>query len=157
MGCDIHGYIEYSDINNQDGSPYYRTFAENIGDRAYAMFGILAGVRDDGCLFSPKGFPKDASWSVQSEFCLYISEDESNDYDGHTTRSEAERWIADGTSKRWDDHRITHPDWHTPSWLTVEEYEKCLSAYGDEKGVWSAILRAMQELPNARFVFWFDN
>jgi hypothetical protein len=74
------------------------------------------------------------------------------------------RWIEGGCKvKLKADNtmdRIEHPDWHTPSWLTASELERCIDTEGyvDE---YKAILAAMKSLESSgndvRLVFWFDN
>lgn len=59
-------------------------------------------------------------------------------------------------------------DWHTPGWLTVDEYWDALARAHEHGGVspqamleWSALGAAMTQFKTlgsaVRFVFWFDN
>lgn len=162
MGCDIHGYIEYEKFTKQDGTPYMDCFGKNLGDRDYLMFGLLAGVRRDGCIYEPRGIPQNIGFTVKSAYHLFVIDGET-DSEGMTSRENADRWVNSGISEYIEENWITNPDWHTPSWLTVEEYENVLKAreqdvdYGTPDQEWYAILAAMKTLKNARFVFWFDN
>ncbi len=89
--------------------------------------------------------------------------DRETDGERCVSKVTAQEWIDKGWSKKIDDNYISDPDWHTPSWLTVKEYEQVLRAreeiedYGKLDQEWYAILAAMKVLNNARFVFWFDN
>jgi hypothetical protein len=163
MGCDIHGHIEYKrwEETNVIGTPYWN-FAENLGGRDYAMFGLLAGVRGKDCMFEPRGIPENISWNTKSAFCLRVN-DEYKDGEGYTSQAHAEQWVKEGYSRWMDDEhtQISHPDWHTPSWVTTEEFERALNKRKEYQWQvdpeWDAILGAMKALPEARFVFWFDN
>lgn len=163
MSCDIHGYIEYkSDIGDN-----YRGFGGRLSDRDYRMFGCLADVMSNGyCVYAPKGIPDNLGWEAKNDYCLFIVDDNPTDYEGYTTKENAIEWVQHGYSHYWDkEHKwITHPDWHTPSWLTADEYEvvlnkrKELSTDGWELDeMWDGILAVLKVLPNSRFVFWFDN
>ena len=164
MGCDIHGYIEYEDWKDNNGQVHRSCFGQDLGERDYAMFGLLAGVRRGGCLFQPRGIPENLSFPVKSSYYMFIIDDEKDeDGDGYVSKKTAEQWVDAGFSEYYDEKWVTHPDWHTPSWLNTKEYEAVLRArediddYGTVDQGWYAILAAMKVLKNARFVFWFDN
>jgi hypothetical protein len=81
--------------------------------------------------------------------------------EGTCARSSAERWVNAGSSKyvNKDKTYITHPDWHSHSWLSADELE---SAFRDDTGPdYKATLAAMRSFEKdgyqARLVFWFDN
>jgi len=162
MGCDIHGYIDYEDFKDSQGKTRYSCFGDNLGDRDYAMFGLLAGVRRGSAIFEPRGIPENISFTVKNKFYMFVVDGEE-DGEGFVSKLTAQKWVAQGWSKQIEDKWITHPDWHTPSWLTVKEYEQVLLAreeitdYGKPSQEWYAILAAMKVLNNSRFVFWFDN
>lgn len=78
--------------------------------------------------------------------------------------------------KKTYDWKITHPDWHSHSWLTASELQAVVDSYGEmgrkiwpaedpytvpaEVQAWLAVLRALDAHPNviqSRLVFWFDN
>jgi hypothetical protein len=80
---------------------------------------------------------------------------------------------AEGKRFGW---KVTHPDWHTYSWLTPDELEAALNAYvkvgkqiwPEDKSLlevpaecraWLWALRGLEEggAGNPRLVFWFDN
>lgn len=160
MGCDIHGYIEYKRWPENE-SPYW-DFGGCFGSRDYSMFGLMAGVRQGGCIVEPRGLPKDITRQVLWEYGLYVSDEENADDQEHTvSRERAAKWVNDGSSIWLEDKLVSGPDWHTPSYLSTEEFETCLNKrremawnYDFE---WDAMLAAMKALPDARLVFWFDN
>lgn len=169
MGCDIHMYIEYR-RKNQTGS--FKSFGGRINPgRNYFMFGLLSkGVRVnhvDG--FKPKGMPDFDSLGYESmdDNRLYISESGG---EGSVTKETAERLVSKGLSIYTDERNVfvTHPDWHSHSWLTTEEYKSVLDkynshpdAYNHKEHEYEAILCAMEKFEemgfDARIVFWFDS
>lgn len=162
MGCDIHLYIEYSPEWTEDRN-YYSSFARVSLGRNYTMFGILAGVRNTSVpqLFPQRGVPKNSPEYNYGDYVLYI-QDEGEEH--CCSRENADRWVKSGSSEYVDDEhkKITHPDWHSASWLTPEEFEECLVQYKLETGeevpsTYKAALAALKALENSRAVFWFDN
>lgn len=169
MGCDIHCYVEYREGPEGPEGHGWRGFGDRINPgRDYGMFGFMAGVRGDGPpVTAPRGVPKDMDWVARGDFTLFVTANEERaDDDGYVPKERADRYLADGSSERWDDDRITHPDWHTPGWLTPDEFDAAIKA---REGAWpqypvdpryKAILAAMRSLAesgDARLVFWFDN
>lgn len=162
MGCDIHLYVEYSD----DGKRW-RNFAGRLNPgRYYGLFNVIAGVRgNEDQLYTPRGLPDDISWRTASDNRLYIVPDgpgDNNDEDS-VMASKAKEWVEKGYSKYTDDDKkfISHPDWHSHSWLEVAEFSRALEVgdgHGEEYG---AVLAAMEFLASkgnkVRVVFWFDN
>ena len=140
MGCDIHTYIDYDDFKTKEGDWFVSCFAENVADnRNYTLFALMAGVRYDPRtdvqfkpLFEPKGIPERVSYTVRCEYTLHIA-DNKNLYnaEGFCSQDNAERWVVLGCSRWMDnDHTIvSHPDWHSASWLTVAELEQVIEAY----------------------------
>ena len=189
MGCDVHMYIEYtykSEIDEYEKQlsegvrpdvlrkPYWRNFGGGINPgRNYIMFGILSkGVRyNTKKAFPPKGLPDDLGWSSRDDAFLYITE--KGGEDGTCTMEQALRWTQSGHRKLINNHNgnptwVEHPDWHSHSWLTTEEYEKALEIYSEDPNGWGnisveykAILSVMKTLEIndcvPRLVFWFDN
>ena len=121
MGCDIHGDIEFREHNNDQ----YWNFARlGSSPRSYAVFGALAGVRNNNYVepVAPdRGVPIDVAWRTQD----HLKEDDG--------------------------------DAHSHSWVTTEEFAEALNRADAEHDEYRAMLAAMRCLPNARFVFWFDN
>ena len=158
MGCDIHCYIEYQ----QPNSDWWRDFGGRINPgRSYFAFGKLAGVRnyDENNFIPPRGLPKDLAYESQHDARLFVYGDGEDD--GCTSREKADRWVANGTSRYLDDDKkfVSHPDWHSHSWLTADEYEQAIK---DVEGhEYHAILAAMRSFESrglkSRLVFWFDS
>lgn len=180
MGCDIHAYVEYADWDSDTG-PYWKNFTSNGGSRNYVMFGVLAGVRcPDAKLFEPKGMPEGKlGFETADAYWLHIAPADKPqwaDGEGWTSLDRAEAWVASGASVPYRDEkgelkRVSHPDWHSHSWLSagdldaaLRHYEEVVERHYPEKGVpaeWRAMLAAMREFEVAgaktRLVFWFDN
>lgn len=171
MGCDIHAYVEVSTWT-RDGKDYWDCKIENAGGRDYLMFGIMAGVRVDGVQeIETRGLPpfEDLSWRVQGAAFLRVN-DQFKDDEGYCSEEDAERYTGYGEmifegagSQRF----VTHPDWHSRSWMTADELARCLGRYMLESKAgpydleWDAILAFMRTYEErgakARLVFWFDN
>lgn len=165
MGSDIHAYVEQKEHDN-----WWHLASVSAG-RNYEMFGLLAGVRGSKPLYPPKGIPDDIGWVVQEEYTLWVTDNICDCGERRCTPADAERWVRSGSSKWYDDkcHWVTHPDWHTPSWLTMAELENVIEKfdqlYYDETHTPSrryvAIHGMMAEMERhciqTRFVFWFDN
>jgi hypothetical protein len=123
MGCDIHVYLEYKNSDSMSdrwcGTPRLHI------PRYYGLFATMAGVRSYDAqveIFKPKGIPKDISYETLEDFTLKIVDQECDYCEGKTTRRRAEEYIQYGEAY-WNEekHRVTHPDWHAPSWLTLDE------------------------------------
>lgn len=169
MGCDIHAYIEYREKPTKENVGYnpWRPFGSrtNLG-RNYQMFGRMAGVRREGiAVVQPRGYPDDMGYEAEHDATLYV-DDKSSEESGFCSTARAEGWVKSGSSERWKGTttRISNPDWHTPSWLTGDEFKKAIEEYqsGGEKDVsYLAALAAMKmfeaEGYESRIVFWFDN
>ncbi len=159
MGCDIHAYIEYK----AKGQQYWHDFGGRINPgRDYFLFGRLAdGVRGDGPALVPaRGMPKDAAWSARDDGFLFITEDGQGDK--CCTVENARQW-SPWTEWKIHDY-VAHPDWHSHSWATADEWEKavepCLTGERVEYA-YAAVLAAMRSFEangyESRVVFWFDN
>lgn len=181
MGCDIHPYLDFFRSNDEKDEPYVQSFGALHISRDYALFAIMAGVRNyDNALepiAEPRGLPEHNSYVVNGDNTLYIT-DRETDESGYTTRERAEKWVASGSSK-WVNEgqtRVTHPDWHSHSWLTTAEMEEVIRRYvayyenhADTyyRGRKPApevygIVGAMKGIEadgkyTARLVYWFDN
>ena len=129
MGCDIHCYIEYKKKHHEGWSDFGGRI--NPG-RNYWMFGMMAGVRLNVTpVVAPRGLPEDVSYSSGSDSRIYISEVES---EGCCNAENAARWVADGSSTYVSNHEgkptwVTHPDWHSHSWLNANELELAIASY----------------------------
>lgn len=167
MGCDIHAFIDYDDFVKQDGEIYVSCFATLHLRRNYNLFGLMAGVRyQELKLFEPRGLPKNLSYQTKDANQLFVSDEPNVDFqDGFCSRQSAERWVAWGDSY-WigtDQKLVSHPDWHTHSYLLQGEMEQVLRKLEhDSKAEIRAIVSCMNALngnnpQKSRLVFWFDN
>jgi hypothetical protein len=140
MGCDIHCYIEYRKKNSDKES--WNDFGGRINPgRNYGLFTLMAAVRDywedsDWKLFTPKGLPEDIGYAASGDNFHYLTDSvkcscgESR-YVGIET---AERWVKSGSSVYKNDINgkptwVSNPDWHSHSWLSLEEYRQVLDQY----------------------------
>jgi len=101
------------------------------------------------------------------------------------TETEAEKWVMDGVSEFIDDvehrifsegkvssRRVSNPDWHTASWLTLPEIEESLEYFDlalnrvdckDDLFAFTIVVDTMRYIEKSRgegrtrLVFWFDN
>jgi len=171
MGCDIHGYLEYK-TPDPDCDYTWRSFGGRINTgRQYGIFAKLAGVRnyyEIVPIVSPRGLPDKLGYEAEGDSRLYISGETG---EGHCTPENAARWVKDGGCQYVDDKDgkhiwVTHPDWHSHSWVTAAELEQVLQdpkvqASKENDSSYFALLAAMKELEHCgkivRFVFWFDN
>jgi hypothetical protein len=158
MGCDIHCYLEYK-------TPSWNAWQSFGGrtrvDRNYQLFALLADVRNGGQVSpvaDPRGFPEDAGYAATDDNWLLISD---GDGDGCCSVKEAERYVTACGSRYRDStkQRVSHPDWHSHSWLTTDEFAKAvILAGGPECRALLAAMRSFEtEGMSSRLVFWFDN
>jgi len=164
MGADIHAYIEYAQPSSND-KLHWTPFAGQLSLwRDYNLFGKIAGVRGEGPVFPLRGMPDDLGYEASGDCCLYIN-DENPDQEGHCSRENAERWVESGISEwKWDKRKVTHPDWHSHTWLSTDEFRQILQMpceHGSVHECYLAALAAMEALQAAgnhvRIVIWFDN
>lgn len=181
MGCDIHMVMEYRGMPGAPGAenqtPWWWSFGSvcNPG-RDYALFNRLAGVRgpEDGALIPARGIPATFSSAVRNEVLLLLLADTQLkagevDWESRTVKREkAEAWIREGSSQlvRVGEYDyVTHPDYHSFSWLTLGEYAGVLldwRARGEQLtpdywAVQAALATFADRGYEARVVFWFDN
>lgn len=178
MGCDIHMVMEYRAVPGaEDRTPRWWSFGGvcNPG-RDYVLFNRLAGVRgpEGGALIPARGLPDSFSHEVHGALLFSIWDTplpngQAVDWDARqVTQAKADEWIQGDESRRvrvGDRTYVTHPDYHSRSWLTVGEYAGVLldlHAMGKSiaPGYW-AIQAALATFADrgyeARVVFWFDN
>jgi hypothetical protein len=153
MGCDIHSYIEV--VRTQRNDTYYTKvfFTPNI-TRDYLLFACMAGVRTHStenlpAFATPKGLPDRLSCEVQQEYYMYVANDEKEEeefeQDGVSacSKEDAEKYKQRGLKeiKIGDMTFIEDPDYHSASWLTIEELEEvdrlyCSSTVEDDNWIW---------------------
>lgn len=167
MVCDIHCFIEYErkGVENKYGwCPFGR---EVDPGRDYAVFEALAGVRGKvtKAMFKPRGIPSNLGYVARDANRLYMV-DRPTDNENEVERSKALDWVKSGQSVIEEAHWVTHPDWHTHSWLFLEEFKRVIFALKAEGDCWllkyEAMIGAMEVLADGgqndvRVVFWFDN
>ncbi len=171
MGCDIHAYVEFVSNN----TPEYVSCAAtdiNVGGN-YLLFALMACVRGEFPeSMAPKGVPTNLGWQVLDEFTLQVSDAEwASGMPGYCTLKRAKEHVSRRCSK-WvkENERITHPDWHSASWLTADEMAEIANAYVkhchsealgfiDVFKATIAFMRVLDRSKNgkARLVFCFDN
>ena len=177
MGCDIHMVMEYRAVPGaEDQAPWWWSFGGvcNPG-RDYQLFNRLAGVRgpEDGALIPTRGLPDAFSSAVHHEVLLAIKSVPSGggqvDWEHRMVdRETARAWIDSGSSQPvrvGDRDYVTHPDYHSFSWLTLGEYAGVLldlHAKGEQLApsywaVQAALATFADRGFEARVVFWFDN
>lgn len=133
MGCDIHLYLENVETI-YNGNLQSRSIGQFHSGRNYTMFSLMANVRnyDGNTLFSPKGLPTPLGYEAKYDNELYVIKDEDyHDQERYVSRTVAEGWVGKGISL-WTDPSmkwVTHPDWHSHSWLTFEELQQVKAAY----------------------------
>jgi hypothetical protein len=114
-----HGVVD----GNVDALPKekHQTLIEDM-EKCDGNTGITMGQEP----FEPKGIPKPLSWRVESEYTLYVVDEDPDDES--CSRESAEQWVERKISEWWDEDKgsVTHPDWHTPSWLSTTEVEQLL-------------------------------
>jgi hypothetical protein len=170
MGTDIHCFIEFC-ANDHN---YWHSLGEQIiPTRDYEIFDRLAGVREEGPLVPLRGMPEDAGYFAKDYNRLEISEIGEADVDWYRTAEEAKEYVDRGDSayvygRDGRDGRdgkpiaVTHPDWHSHSWVTPDEWETAIQV-DQPKAVpeYRAMLAAMRELEQmgyqCRVVFWLDD
>lgn len=195
MGCDIHMYVEYAYKKKipLDGETdkfelekvWWRGFGGRLNPgRDYLMFSLLSdGVRGsyDESL-PPKGLPPkdELSYESSADAFLYISDEKDSSKIGNNecTLESAIRWTQGGYRQIYNDRNgnprwVDHPDWHSHSWVTAEEYAQVLENYkklserfndglgGNYNLGYDIILSMMRTIESRgaepRLVFWFDN
>jgi hypothetical protein len=127
MGCDIHAFVDY-DQTHQDGVSTFHWGSIKL-ERNYWLFSLLAGVRGQReQSLQPKGLPKNMSWQVRREVYLELINDaDVNDYtrEGYVGREHAKK-------HNWtiiDEYHCEHPDWHSHSYLNLEELDGVIKNY----------------------------
>ena len=158
MGCDIHVHVETKEHSRW----WCFGYAELHLIRNYDMFAKMADVRNNGRfkpISLPKGLPDDISITTQSNNLLYVVDVDAED-EKTVEKSRAEDWVNRGRSE-WvmDKTYVTHPDWHSHSWLTFNEFRQCVDNTSSVD--YRALLKLLEAFEiegiETRLVFWFDN
>lgn len=153
MGCDIHDFAEvrhqdgsWRRARDAFENPYYkpdrpegernRRFCSSpCGNRNYCLFAILADVRNGigfaGCdtsdrfnvIAEPRGLPEDVCREILEAYCLRVG-DKEEDEDAISLET-AQRYVDQGYSEWLEQGKlVSHPDWHSASWLLLRELEE---------------------------------
>lgn len=128
MGCDIHMYLE-----TVDSSDWPRSIAKfNLG-RNYTIFSLMAGVRsheNKRIIYQARGLPENIGWMAEYDNELYVVDGDTSE-DRHVSRETALGWISRGVSRWTNDSKkwVTHPDYHSHSWLTADELDRVKEVY----------------------------
>jgi hypothetical protein len=126
MGCDIHAFIDYDEIH-QDGISTFHWGSIKL-ERNYWLFSLLAGVRGEReQSLQPKGLPKTMSWQVRREVYLQLIDDA--DINDNTERCIGKEHAKKHNWKMVDEYYCEHPDWHSHSYLSLEELDGVIANY----------------------------
>ena len=165
-------YVDHSPKGRRgEEGRYWQSFGGRINPgRNYNIFGMIAGVRsNDEPMFPVRGEPENMSFLAAWDAYLYVTDGDEGE--GSCTRKNAESWITAGYATGVYDTsgkltKVSHPDWHSQTWLTSEEFGQLLdSARKKHVGFgiqWDALRAAMKALEDGgdndvRVVIWFDN
>jgi hypothetical protein len=130
MGCDIHAHIEFfsKTEHKTTSNCFVRCFSGELSfGRDYILFGLMAGVRHSvPPIIKPKGIPTTPtlSYEVTDAYYLNVISDEAPRAPTNSIReSLAKEYVSEAYSIYVDDSklRITNPNFHTPTWLTLDE------------------------------------
>lgn len=165
MGCDIHCYPEFRKPNNEHWSSW--SGRVNPG-RNYELFGFIAGVRGEGGpVVPPRGLPSGKLGFYAFDDHKLSINDKFADSDGFCTLAKAQEWAKHGSvivnTEAGNPWYVTHPDWHSHTWLTPTEFEQAIErctrwAPQDDYFALLAALKSLESRGNeVRLVIWFDN
>lgn len=182
MGCDIHAYIEFGE--DMTDVTRIECFGKVRIPRNYLLFALLAGVRSDGTVepvVPPRGIPKPLSFCVAGKYTEFVKPKERPKLlQDNTVRwwdpDKLYRVCPDWHTPSWltaDELRLVRKEFlAAQSALDTDdglpaEYDLLITNVGVVRGTrlgtrpWpvhmDAVIAAMDVLPNARLVFWFDN
>jgi hypothetical protein len=141
MGADIHCYIEYRK-RNDSGEKRWLSFGGRLNPgRNYGVFAVLAGIRSDKSIpvpFPPRGLPEDTGFKAVDDYYLFIDE---TGFENSVTSETAKQYVENCGCHYKNNHDgkptwVSHPDWHSHSWLTTEELKKVFQEYLKLEEVW---------------------
>ena len=137
------------------------------------LFSLLAGVRldDTGILpadcATPKGLPDDVVELSLLEDSLAVDDVAAGlDLEDTCTRARADEWVREGHSRYLcSGYRVTHPDFHSFSWLSPAEFGSVVEKYRQLQGRDSALVESVAALLDSltasgihcRVVIWFTD
>ena len=130
MGCDIHAHIEFFSKSEykSSGKCYVHCFSgELCFGRDYILFGLIAGVRHSvPPIIKPRGIPTSPglSYSASDSYYLNVVDDDAPRVSANSVRSTlAQEWVSEAYACYTDSSkmRITNPNFHSATYLTVDE------------------------------------
>lgn len=162
MGCDIHAYIEFDPGWKE---PTWLHYGRAFFWRNYELFGRMAGVRyTEVQHIKPKGFPTDADTTTRREYFLELIDDATLQNEAGYCSPECATTYVKYSGSYYTTFGtktfVSHPDWHTASWLTRDEFDAIAKDLKEDKDKQAlAVSNLMNTLtcPAVRIVFWFDN
>ena len=163
MGCDIHMYVEIKRDKKWENADYFvvsdplaekpkLSLVEIYGHRNYALFAVLADVRNAGYDYidAPRDIPDDATEFVKSEY------DEWG-WDAHSASYFTLRELID----YHEEHKPRYHDWD--DYILLPLIERLKNRADDLYFIfnfqWGGRGReeALEKAKDIRIVFWFDN
>ncbi len=151
-------FEKLSESEQKEFAKKFEDYVATLNDKEKEQIG--KELRDSGITmgqesFEPRGVPKDADYfKAISDYTMWVREEESANAEEHEcSRKKADEWIKNGSSKVWDTDedgkvsRITHPDWHSASWLSTDEIEELIKRY--ESALKALIPTARKEMERA--------
>lgn len=189
MGTDIHAFVEVyrgrGDPFGVDADIVCFNRGEFFVPNDYDLLNALGDGRSRSlppdevqrwALISPRGLPENASCAVLDRYYhTVLGSGERPDHVSSfwpglppVTRENAELWVAQGWSHFAPDPpaQVSHPEWHSPSWLLLTEVYASLAHFGLTTETlpveFRVILRVMEEFEavgtgRTRLSFWYDN
>ena len=131
MSTELYFQIEVASTKNYPRLRWWH-FARIGLAQDYLLFAILGSVRRDEfadrelqCQ-APKGLPDDVAEASLEQDAMTI-DDEGAKLEVCSTccREDAEEWVQAGESRYLNDgEMVTHPDFYSHSWATLEELEQ---------------------------------
>ena len=180
MSGDIFAVVEY----DERGEPPFGTdsYPESLSsgtfylERSYYVFAALAGVRsEDGFepLIPPRGLPPRFSSAVEDQLFLSVLAEDEEDWreSGAVPRIDADRMVAEQGAVYIDTPLkekafVSDPQYHSMSWLTLEELRAALRhagiAHSELPTVFRITIETMEVVERvlgegrSRLVFWFE-
>jgi hypothetical protein len=138
----------------------------------YLLFALLAGVRVNELTgmdiesLPQRGLPDDVADASLEEDSLTVDDEAAGlEVPDTCSRDEAEEWVRTGVSRYLNNqYSVTHPEFHSQSWATLEELRQVLHRYevagGRDVDLMRSVLAMLESLHiegyRTRAVFWFS-
>ena len=180
MGCDIHLFAE---VCRDSGGYEALADGEFLMPPDYRLFAALAGVRSEpgfAPMVLPRGIPNDLSQYVADRYFVPVLDSGRAaewQIGEHVTPEEAQKlveggkshWLTNETTQPFTPStggHIAHPDWHSASWLTIDEVRQSLEhadyLLAEAPDEFQSLIEYVNALAarkdtTGRLLFWFDN